>query len=77
VCLHGRVDVHVDDGRNEIFHVLASSDTGLYIPPGLWNRLEFAGPDTVILVFCDQPYDPMDYIRDRYEYLRLKGMVDA
>lgn len=74
VCLRGRVSVRVDDGRDAVTVELASSDQGLSIPPGLWNHLTFDGPDTVIAVFCDQPYTESDYLRDRSEYEAFKGI---
>lgn len=74
VCLRGRVSVRVDDGRDTITVELASADQGLSIPPGLWNHLTFDGPDTVIAVFCDQPYTEEDYLRDRRAYQAYKGV---
>lgn len=77
LCLSGRVDIAIDDGRDTTTLVLDSSAQGLYIPPGLWNTLVFEGPGTIISVFCDYPYDVADYIRDRNEYLAIKGMQHA
>ncbi len=74
VCLRGRVSVQVDDGRSTVTVELASADQALSIPPGLWNRLIFDGPDTVIAVFCDQPYTESDYLRDRAGYEAFKGI---
>ena len=51
---------------------LTGSNQALSIPPGLWNRLTFDGPDTVIAVFCDEPYTEEDYLRDRAEYEAYK-----
>lgn len=73
VCLQGSVSIDVDDGRDKVTMILGSASVGLSIPPGLWNRLTFAGPGTVLAVFCDQPYDPADYLRDRAEFKRFKG----
>lgn len=74
VCLRGHVSVQVDDGRDSVTVELTNANEALSIPPGLWNRLTFAGPDTVIAVFCDQPYAESDYLRDRAEYERFKGI---
>ena len=70
VCLTGRVDIRIDDGRNARAITLDSSGLGLLIPPGLWNEVTFAGTDTVLAVFCDEPYSEADYMRDRAEFLR-------
>ena len=44
------------------------------IPPGIWNHITFESADTVLMVLCDLPYDPDDYMRDRAEYLKYKGV---
>lgn len=74
VCLRGQVHVRVDDGRDTVTVVLNGPEEALSIPPGLWNYLTFQGPDTVIAVFCDRPYEESDYIRDRATYHRYKGL---
>lgn len=74
VCLHGRVSAILDDGRSHCRIVLDRPEQGLFIPPGIWNHIVFESTDTVLVVFCDHPYDPEDYLRDRKEYLKLKGL---
>lgn len=75
VCLAGRVEIHVDDGRQRRSVRLEDPALGLLIPPWLWNEVIFSGPDTVLVVFCDEPYDERDYVRDRAEFLRAKGLT--
>ncbi len=72
VCLHGRVSVVLDDGHSHCRIVLASPEQGLLIPPGIWNHILFESAGSVLLVFCDQPYDPADYLRDRADYLAYR-----
>lgn len=74
VCLAGRVEIRVDDGVRMRSFVLDDPSRGLLIPPWLWNEVVFAGPDTVLIVFCDEPYDEHDYIRDRTAFIRGKGL---
>jgi len=74
VCLHGRVTVVVDDGRDSVMVVLEDPAQGLSIPPGLWNRLTFSDPATVLAVFCDRAYEADDYVRDRAEFMKFKGL---
>jgi dTDP-4-dehydrorhamnose 3,5-epimerase-like enzyme len=69
-CLSGQVTVLVTDGRESREITLASATDGLVVPPGVWTTLTFAGESTVAAVFCDQPYDEGDYIRDWDEFLR-------
>lgn len=72
VCLKGSVSIDLDDAQRSRSIVLDDPGTGVRIPPGIWNKLTFAGPDTAIMVFCDQPYDESDYLRDRAEFEALK-----
>jgi dTDP-4-dehydrorhamnose 3,5-epimerase-like enzyme len=64
----------LDDGRSHCRIVLDSPEQGLSIPPGSWNHITFESADTVLMVLCDLPYDPDDYMRDRAEYLKYKGV---
>jgi hypothetical protein len=72
VCLHGKVHVVIDDSIDSTEMILEDPSIGLSIPPGLWNRITFEAPGTVLAVFCDEPYDPADYLRDRTEFEEYK-----
>jgi dTDP-4-dehydrorhamnose 3,5-epimerase-like enzyme len=74
VCLHGSVTIVVDDGTAHSTFILNDASKGLFIPPGLWNHLTFAGPETMIVVLCDQDYDNDEYLRDRASYRAYKGL---
>lgn len=69
-CLSGQVTVLVTDGHASREIVLATGADGLLVPPGVWTTLTFASEAAVVAVFCDQPYDEGDYIRDWDEFLR-------
>ena len=71
-CLAGRVIITVDDGFETVEAALQNDGESMLIPPMLWNSLSFAGPSTVLAVFCDELYDVNDYIRSWSEYMRLK-----
>jgi hypothetical protein len=73
-CLSGRVSVRLIDGRDTRIEELACDGVGLLIPPMIWNSVTFESPTTVLAVFCDEAYDPADYVRDWNEYLKLQGM---
>lgn len=73
VCLAGRAELRVDDGRDARTVTLDSAATGVLVPPGLWNVITFADAATVIAVFCDRPFEESDYIRDRALFLRAAG----
>jgi UDP-2-acetamido-3-amino-2,3-dideoxy-glucuronate N-acetyltransferase len=72
VCLQGSVSIALDDAQRTTTMKLDAPGSGISIPPGIWNKLTFQGPDTVVIVFCDQPYDEADYLRDRAEFEALK-----
>ncbi|MSR08238.1 MAG: WxcM-like domain-containing protein [Gammaproteobacteria bacterium] len=69
-CLSGRTVVVVTDGKDSEEIVLAAATDGLLVPPGLWLTMTMHGPATLVAVFCDQPYDEADYLRDWDEFLR-------
>lgn len=71
-CLWGEVTVEITDGLGVRHEVLRPDGESLLIPPLLWNSVIFAGPETVLAVFCDRLYEEEDYLRDWNEYLRLR-----
>ena len=66
----GACDVVVDDGQSTREFTLRTPDVALFIPALIWARQKYLTKDTVITVFCDQPYDERDYVRD-YSAFRL------
>lgn len=69
LCLHGRVEVSLNDGQRVRGFTLDTPLQGLYVPPGLWRRLEFREPGSVVGVLASRPYEPEDYIYHYEEYL--------
>jgi acetyltransferase-like isoleucine patch superfamily enzyme/dTDP-4-dehydrorhamnose 3,5-epimerase-like enzyme len=71
VCVKGSVSVVADDGavRQEV--TLDRPNLGLYLPPMVWGIQYKYSPDSVLLVFASEYYDPSDYIRDYDEFKRL------
>jgi len=45
------------------------ADQGLYIPPHVWRHLQDFSGNAVALVLASTPYDPLDYIRDKDEFI--------
>lgn len=72
VCLNGCIELEITDGTQNKIIILTSAQNGILIPPGLWNKLKFIAPDTVLMVLCDELYDPEDYIRDWDEFIKIK-----
>ena len=72
IALSGSFDVIVDDGRvKKTFH-LNRSYYGLYIPKGMWREMDNFSTNSLALEFASTQYNPVDYIRDYNEFLKLK-----
>ena len=68
LCLHGRVDVTLNDGFRQYPFTLDRADQGLHVPPGLWRSLHFREPGSVICVLASRPYEAEDYIYSFEEF---------
>ena len=73
LVLCGKVAVECFDARAHK-RLLLSPDSGmLVIPPGIWMEQCYLEAGSVLLVLCDRPYEPEDYIHDRDEFLKWRG----
>lgn len=68
ICMHGRVDITLNDGRRQYPFTLDRPSQGLHVPPGLWRSLHFREPGTVVCVLASRPYEVADYIYEFEEY---------
>lgn len=72
IALSGSFDVIVDDGKEKkIFH-MNRSYYGLYIPKGIWRKMDNFSTNSLALEFASTKYNQADYIRDYNEFLKLK-----
>jgi hypothetical protein len=74
IAIGGSVAVTLDDGTDRQEFLLDGPSVGLHIPAGIWAEQRYPGPASRLLVLASEPYDEADYIRDRGEYLRFKGL---
>lgn len=65
ICMHGQTEITLNDGVRQYPFILSGPSQVLYVPPGLWRRLRFVMPETVVCVLASRRYEPDDYI---YEY---------
>ncbi len=72
IALSGSFNVVVIEGDEERTYSLNRSYLGLFIPKGLWRRIENFSTNALALEFASTEYDPHDYVRDYDDYLRLK-----
>lgn len=74
ICAQGSCSAMIDDGENRREVILDNPSVGLYVPPMIWCAQTYCSPDGALLVFCSDPYDAADYIRDYDAFLdALRG----
>jgi UDP-2-acetamido-3-amino-2,3-dideoxy-glucuronate N-acetyltransferase len=64
LCLFGSCAVVVDDGANREEFLLDRPTFGIYVPPMVWATEYKHSPDSRLVVFASEYYDPAEYIRD-------------
>ena len=69
ICMHGQAEITLNDGTLQYPFTLTSPSQVLYVPPGMWRRLRFIMPETVICVLASRPYEMDDYIYDYEAFL--------
>jgi hypothetical protein len=72
ICLAGRVEVICDDGAQRSHVLLDTPGRGLLVPAGIWASQDYADSST-LMVLCDQPYDPADYLRVYQDFLAYRS----
>lgn len=72
IALSGSFDVILEDGISKKTFTLNRSYYGLYVPKGLWRKMDNFSTNSVAFVLSSIPYDPSDYIRDYKEYLNFR-----
>lgn len=69
ICMHGRLEITLNDGHGQYHFTLDTPAKALRVPPGLWRSLKFLEPGTVVCVLASRPYETEDYIYSFEEYL--------
>ena len=73
IALSGGFDVIINDGnKDKIFH-LNRSYYGLYVPKGLWRKMENFSTNSVAFVLSSIHYDESDYIRNYEQFKQMKN----
>ncbi|MCX6304751.1 MAG: FdtA/QdtA family cupin domain-containing protein [Bacteroidetes bacterium] len=72
IALSGSFDVEVDGGTGKQVFSLNRSYYGLYLPPGLWRRMQNFSTNSLALVLSSTPFNEDDYIRDYQEFLKFR-----
>lgn len=72
IALSGSFDVILDDGNEKKTFSLNRSYYGLYIPQGIWRKIENFSTNSLAFVTASTNYDEQDYVRDYNEFLLFK-----
>ena len=70
ICLGGRCDIIVDDGKERKTIVLDKPGKAIIIEPGVWRDMTNFSNNATLMVLASDNYNEDDYIRDYGEYLR-------
>ncbi len=71
ICMHGSIEILLDDGREKRVVTLDHPSRGLWIPPGIWREMHWQRADSVLCVLASAHYSENDYIREYAEFLRF------
>jgi UDP-2-acetamido-3-amino-2,3-dideoxy-glucuronate N-acetyltransferase len=71
ICALGSVQVEAYDGGAERMIALTAGQA-LHVPPGLFTAERYVAPSSVLMVFCDRPYEPADYLNNRDAFLAYR-----
>ena len=71
ICVVGSVTVDVFDGSSARSITLAEGQA-LHIPPGIFATERYETPGSVLMVFCDRPYETADYLNDRAAFVAYR-----
>lgn len=71
VCLSGRCDFTIDDGRDRRTVRLDAPTKGLYVENFVWREFTDFSPDCIVMVLASEHYDATDYIKDYGKFLEI------
>ncbi len=69
VCINGKCEMLMDDGKSRQKVVLDSSSKGLLIDTMQWHEMHNFTEDCILMVLASDHYNESDYIRNYEEFL--------
>ena len=60
----GEIEIEVRYMNELSTFMLNQKCPAVLIEPAVWSRQRYLGSDPAMIVFCDTPYDPKDYVRE-------------
>jgi hypothetical protein len=64
VATSGRLRVELDDGHARREFILDRPTVGLWVPAGLWRRIDVLADGSTLLALASTHFEEADYIRD-------------
>ena len=72
IALSGSFDVVLDDSSFVKRYTLNRSYYGVYVPNGIWRRMENFSTNSLALVLSSTIYDPDDYVFEYEDFVKIK-----
>lgn len=63
----GHIDIEISDGTISEHVTITPDNRALLIEAKIWTRQIFRGDNSSMVVFCDIPFEPDEYIQSRLE----------
>jgi oxalate decarboxylase/phosphoglucose isomerase-like protein (cupin superfamily) len=70
VALSGSFDLNLDDGVSQTKISLNRSYNAVFVPHGLWRKMDNFSTNSLCLVLASTSYNELDYIRNYDEFLQ-------
>lgn len=70
-CIKGSVRISIVNGYRRDEVVLKSAETGIVLDPMIWHEMHDFKKNTLLLIVASRRYDPLDYIRDHKQFIKL------
>ena len=74
ICVHGSVDIRLENFFGEETYTLNDPSIGLYVGPDNWREMSNFTNDAVLLVLASEHYDEEDYIRDYDKFIEFSEL---
>lgn len=71
ICAVGRVQIDTFDGEAERSIALTAGEA-LHVPPGIFSAEKFENTESILIVLCDRPYEPDDYLPDKMSLVHFR-----
>lgn len=72
ICQSGSIALEMFDGKSERSVRLGKNDA-IFIPIGIFASERYEVPETTLLVLCDRPFEPEEFIRTREDLIAFRA----